>query len=198
MKTKVKSLQSAVILIGILALIVVVALLIQISSINAPQTKALNTITNALLVVTSSQQASTNAFALDRQEAIKIGLAETKTAINYFFVAAGACLALIIKLLLPDEKETGAGHSRKSIVIGWLAMLACCASLCFGAIGFLYFPRLATQEVFSIYHELGMAVLFQVMFLLAGAVLTGVFVMTLVLAKRDAVRTESASALENI
>ena len=187
------NMKASIIWAGVLALAVVSLLTWVIFMAKTPKVSDLDreSETNALWIAGYSANAALPAFPLERQSAIQIGLEETKAAINYFFVAAGACLALLIKVLLPDGDNTTRSIPSSAIILGWLSMLACCSSLCFGAIGFLYFVNIATKDVFSIYREVGFAVLFQAVFLILGAVLAGVFVMRAVISRRSYLTSKS-------
>jgi hypothetical protein len=109
----------------------------------------------------------------DREKALEFELDQITKTINYLFVAAAALLALIIKFLIDPtiENREIKLFGPVSKLLFFNSAMGLVTSMLFGFYGFLYFNNVADQESFSIYGEVGVGSLFQILTFSIGALL---------------------------
>ena len=109
---------------------------------------------------------------LPREEAIKFALNQTSTLIRYVFAGATGLLAFIIKIIIDPFRDNEMRiPPTSSIVLAFCAAGLCLSSLLMGICAQGYFPRMATNNEFSLIGSFGNFVLFQYLTLFAGGII---------------------------
>lgn len=110
-----------------------------------------------------------------RDEAIKFGLDNVANTIVYLWVAAAALLGLIGRFVIDPLLDRSKGRlirSRTALLLVRHAAIGCLVSICFGFYSYLSFASIVTDEDFTIYSDLAVATLCQIItFVLAAALL---------------------------
>lgn len=116
----------------------------------------------------------TNYVEWDRQEVIQFSFDQLNTAINYLFIAAGALLGLILKVLIDPIFEASKPKLDPLIRVLMIhSSFGCLLSIVLGFYAKMFFNDLLIKDTFSFYNsELGLAGLFQIIsFVIAGILL---------------------------
>jgi hypothetical protein len=116
---------------------------------------------------------------VDRQKAVEFSLDKVASVVNYLLLAAAGVLAFSVKFVTDQRAElakaaaaqsagAAARPSRVQLMLFLHGGIACFFSLVCGVAAYLYLPGVATAESFSIYNEVGICVMFQLLSLLGS------------------------------
>lgn len=129
-----------------------------------------------------------NYYVWERKEAIKFQFDEFLKSINYLFIAAGAILVFVGKSVIdPIIKREKIDYLNSSTVFFFLtnAALASAFSIISGFFARGYFNSIGTQKCFSIYAEVGISSLTQLLAFSLAVILLIIAISQIVITQKE-------------